>query len=287
MTNGRLGTVRSSSLRLAVLVVIALLGAAIAVERSRTDCFPATMSQYVNTPVRPALTVGFGAIGLCLILVRQPDIAGQRVMSAIGALAIVLAATPARARDEGCTSIPIPELATINTTGAQTACALLMGAVLVGVVLAEGEERGMLARRSAAVGVVCLAPSVLVTSVVRSAYPGRSEEWITQVHNAAALALFLLLLAAVRHSAQAATGLYRAGYRACGTALMLLYVATVVASFTADQLLAGGWRHPVLVAEFIGFTIVCVFWSIQTAEVEGSRPANRDRRVRPSLQCRT
>src|SRR6266699_1799974 len=94
-------------LRLAMIGIVAVLGAAVLIEhfKVRGECFQTSISAYYYTPARAIFVGALIAIGVCMICLRGSTAAENRLLNFAGMFAPVVALVPTP-HQGGCSSLP-------------------------------------------------------------------------------------------------------------------------------------------------------------------------------------
>ena len=283
-------------LRLALAGLVVLLFSSLIIEWQAVGraCVQTTISAYWHTPVRGVFVGVLVTMGICLIVLKGNNKAEDVLLNLAGILAPGVAFIPA-AQSGTCSSAPTvagdegPAIA--NNMQALFVLGVLAVAVAIAIAVRESGSLRRLHRwdqLGIAIGLGATGGGALWFYVSRSTF-------IAHGHNAAAIAMFLALVAVVwvnardvketveRHPPLAKV---RASYVTAYRIIAVAMLATLALAVVGHLL---GWEYALLVVEILLITFFGIFWIIQTRElwnqglrdspssVDGSswRPENR------------
>jgi len=267
MSSAERRAVRSTyrSLRLGVVLLLVLLVTAVAVEASRAGCWLDSLSAYYWTGAHDAVVGALCAVGTLLVVYTGTDDLEDALLDVAGFLALVVALTPTEP-GSGCpgdvadvpaaladarTSLTALVVAGLLATGARTFVAVRSG----------GSAAATLARAAGALVVLAVAVT-LVTA---------PDLLLREAHDAAAVLLFVAVVAVVVRNAFAARSVssrWALAYAVLGATMLLTLSAVVALNATI-----GGWGHAVLVVEALLVALFAAFWVLQTVEHWGAEVA--------------
>lgn len=252
------------SLRLSLVALVVLLGAAVALEAVAARCWQTSVSAYYWTGAHDPLVGALCAIGVVLLVYRSSSDLENTALDLAGALALVVALTPT-SQEPTCGGATAPDLPVDVLPGVQTG----IGALLVAGTLATAVR--LLVRRRSALTVVERVVRV-VTGVLLAALGALflldADRFATTAHDLAAVGLFLATAAVVLlrgFAARAASARWAHAYSALGVTLLLALAAVVALRATVPT-----WRHAVLAAEAALVVLFAAFWLLQTVELWGT-----------------
>lgn len=285
-------TVRQTyyGLRLAMVVLAAMLYVAIALLYFQASCSQSSISAYYYTPVRPVFIAALGAIGVGLIIYRGNTRLENQLLDIAGFAALIVAFVP--------TGVPTPtpgtscntreellnqdiagtigadltqkielaytaKLADSITTAVANNVVALFAAGLLAIVLSRFLKPRFVAAdqlltpdrwRSISVSLLLLVAGTAFYFVDR-------EQFLSIAHGGAAIIFFLLILSVmVLNGLGARTPTYQRLYMGTAAATVLLMIVVFLLRNLFDVIF---WLETVGIA---GFT---AFWVVQTNELGG------------------
>lgn len=275
-TDPALGAVKTYRyLRLALAALVVLLFAAVVIEWLATgpDCLQPSISAYYYTPVRAVFVGVLVTMGVCLVALKGSTEPEDVLLNFAGMLAPGVAFVPTPGVGE-CRSVPV-DPGDVGANVANNMQALFVtGLVVAVVVLAMARvdaPRGVLGRWDR-IGIAVTA-LVLGAGVVWF-YVDR-ESFLDRAHAAAAVPMFLALVAVVWLNARHVQEAVRQGvmppqesryvpvYRGIAVGMLVALAATVVISFATSSTSLVFWVEVVLI------TLFAAFWVVQTVELWG------------------
>ncbi|MFC8191615.1 hypothetical protein ACFUMH_08125 [Cellulomonas sp. NPDC057328] len=252
------------SLRLALVALVVLLGAAVALEAVAARCWQTSVSAYYWTGAHDPLVGALCAIGVVLLVYRSSSDLENTALDLAGALALVVALTPT-GQEPTCAAATAPEVPVDVVPGVQTGIgALLVAGTLAAAVRLVVRRRSALTRLDRVVRVVT---GVLLAGL-GALFLLDADRFATTAHDLAAVGLFLATAAVVllrAFRARAVSARWAGAYSAVGVALVLALATVVALRATVPT-----WRHAVLVTEAALVVLFAVFWVLQTIELWGT-----------------
>ncbi|WP_433158898.1 hypothetical protein [Kribbella sp. CA-247076] len=263
-------------LRMAMVAMVVLLGAALVIEWSKTNprCLQTSISAYYYTPVQAIFVGALIAIGVCMVVLKGNSEREDILLNVAGILAPVVALVPTPGQG-ACRSVPV----TVGDTAANIAnnlLALFVVGVPCLVVTAVFVLRARWSRADRN-------PMYLLGFAVALALFGGGVAWFFadrdgftgNAHYAAAVVMFVCIVAVVLLNAQQ----FRRKQRPAGASnryFVLAVAMTVVPLLMVAWKALFGWEHAVLWIEGVLISLFAIFWILQTQELwnEGLR-ANR------------
>ncbi len=266
------------TLRISMVLLVALLGVAVLHERFATaaDCWQTSLSAYWYTPARPVLVGVLVAIGICLVSLKASSELEDGLLNVAGLLAPLVAFVPVPRQDISSGSCPSRTVDVAETLAAidNTVTAYLVIGVVAWLLAAAIAWR---ARQQARVSTLArlirlgVTAALLLVGIVWFA-AGR-DSFVQYAHYAAAVPMFIAFVAVVLWSARR-FGLSPAGAtRADGSPrytnryLVLASAMVLGAGGLGLVGLLTGWDHVVLAVEAWLITLFAVFWVLQTVEL--------------------
>lgn len=261
-------------LRLALVVLVVLLAAAVLIEWWHTGrtCFQTSISAYYYTPARPVLVGVLVGAGVCLVALKGADEREDVLLNVAGMLAPVVAFVPTP--DIGtCSSVVVPSTDTTASVENNVEALFVAGALAVLLtVLAVLQDP--VHRRSHVWGTVA---SVLILlggigwfTLDRGGFRGSA-------HYTAAAGLFVLIVVVVWLNARGRASRRRPGSRrgpALGLRTSYAVVAAVMVLAPVGMYLYSRrhpWEHLLLGVETVLIVSFAVFWLLQTRELGEDR----------------
>ena len=259
-------------LRIGMLLAVVLLGASIAIERAKVDCWQTSISAYYYTPVRAIFVGGMIAVGFSLIVIKGRTQWEDIALNVAGMLAPVVAVAPTT--DVGaCWSVQPSPLPVMNGSPAHWVVTnvdnnfealLITGALGLGIaaVLAIVLNRGPRAAVARVRTGTVLSLAVTTLALVVGWWLLKSwDAFYTRAHGLAAVLMFVFLIGAVvskalEHREESTT--YFPIYSAVG---LLMAIGGIVIAW-----LRIGNDHTVLILEAYEIVLFAVFWLVQTVE---------------------
>ncbi|NIK58827.1 hypothetical protein [Kribbella shirazensis] len=265
-------------LRMAMVAMIVLLGAALVIEWSKTDphCLQTSISAYYYTPVRAIFVGALITIGVCMVVLKGNTEPEDILLNVAGILApaVALVPTPGQGR---CHSVPVAlGDAAANVSNNMLAvfvvglpCLLLAAVFIV-------RDRIVRPAGWTPMYVLGLAVATLIFGGGLGWFLVDRSGFIRRAHYAAAIVMFACIVAVVLLNAQQFRRKQRehAAPRSPANRYSVIAVAMVVvpvAMFGWKQL--AGWDHAVLWIEGVLILLFAAFWISQTQELwnEGLR----------------
>lgn len=262
-------------LRMAMVAMIVLLGAAVVIEWSKTDphCLQTSISAYYYTPVRAIFVGALITIGVCMVVLKGNTETEDILLNVAGILApgVALVPTPGQGH---CHSVPVVlGDATANVTNNMLAlfvvgvpCLLLTAFFIV-------RDRIRDPAGWTPVYVLGLSVAVLIFGGGLAWFLIDRTGFIGHAHYAAAIVMFACIVVVVLVNAEQ---LRRK--RGVPRALANRYSVIAVAMVAVPLLMYAwsklfGWAHAVLGVEASLIVLFAAFWISQTAELwnEGLR----------------
>ncbi|QCB93478.1 hypothetical protein [Cellulomonas shaoxiangyii] len=252
------------SLRLGLVALVVLLGAAVTLEAVAAGCWQTSVSAYYWTGAHDALVGGLCAIGAVLLAYRDTSELENTALDVAGALALVVALTPT-SQEPTCGGAGVPVAALDVVPGVRTGIgALIVAGVLAAVVRLAVRPR---VSRTRLENVVRVAAGVLLAGL-GSLFLLDAERFATTAHDLAAVGLFLATAAVVLlrgFAARAVSARWGYAYSALGVTLVLALATVVALRATVPT-----WRHAVLVTEAALIALFAAFWVLRTIELWGA-----------------
>ncbi len=269
-------------LRMAMVAMVVLLGAALVIEWSKTDprCLQTSISAYYYTPVQAIFVGALIAIGLCMVVLKGNTEREDILLNVAGMLAPAVALVPTPGQG-ACRSVPIVQGDTAANIANNMLALFVVGAPCL-LVTAAFVLRSWLSRADRN-------PMYLVGLGVALAIFGGGIVWFfvdrdgftENAHYAAALVMFLCIVAVVLLNAKQFRRKEEPGdarrvpaNRYSVIALGMVVVPLVLFAWKA----VFGWAHAVLWIEGVLITLFAIFWIIQTQELwnEGLRDGGQE-----------
>ncbi|MFI7062278.1 hypothetical protein ACIBL3_14940 [Kribbella sp. NPDC050124] len=269
-------------LRMAMVAMVVLLGAALVIEWSKTDprCLQTSISAYYYTPVQAIFVGALIAIGVCMVVLKGNTEREDILLNVAGILAPVVALVPTPGPGS-CRSVPMV-LGDTDANIANNMGALFVVGVPCLVVTAVFVLRARWSRADRN-------PMYLVGFAVALALFGGGVAWffadrdgfIDNAHYAAAVVMFLcIILVVLLNAEQFRRKEHPAHAKAPAanryTALAIAMVVVPLAMLAWKWLF--GWEHAVLWIEGALITLFATFWIVQTQELwdEGLRAGGQE-----------
>ena len=263
-------------LRLAMVGVVLVLGAAVVVERVkvRPGCFQTSISAYYHTPVHAVFIGALVTLGVCLISLRGSTDREDLLLNIAGLLAPIVAFVPTRHYSMSCVSVhpPIGHMSAgvaNNVVALQIVSAVAL--VIVGGVLVFSEAT-LTARIGGVVGALLWVATLVWFVAFRAGFLGHA-------HIVAAVGLFGCIIGAAFDNAFDTD---RHGWQPLYISLAVLMAAAVLIPLIVD--LATNWQYWMIVTEALVLALFMVFWLAQTVELwdDGIRLDGKRQPIRPT-----
>lgn len=248
-------------LRIAMVALVIGLGAAVAYEvLDAGDCVKTSISAYYYTPVRPFFVSALLAIGVCLVCLQGSSPLEDALLNLAGMLAPVVALVPTPVAGPCPGDHPSPAGGSSPDVANNVTALLVVGlvAIVVTVGLAIGQREG-------AQVWVGIAGAVLLWLGAWAAFTFAREAFEDSAHYAAAIGMFLAIVAVVSlnalHYRTEHGGGYGNRYAVIAVSMVTSVVVVLVWKWTA------GYAHWVLAIEAALIGLFAVFWLTQTVEL--------------------
>ena len=246
-------------LRGGMVVMVVMLGGALAVERWHATCWQTSISAYYFTTAHTVFLGALYAIGAMLIVYQGTGDTENTLLNLAGVLTFVIATVP--------TTRPVLLCGTGDPVASTVWPAVLFNIWTVAVVLALSRVASwLLFRRSSrprdTVGqaAVWLQRVVLGIGVVVLA---SAPDWFRD--NAHGIAATLMFAAIVLTVLNTTFGVHTPAYRRVYQVISIIMGVTLVATVAVHQML-DTFNHTVLVVELALIAEFAVYWVVQTIE---------------------
>jgi hypothetical protein len=269
-------------LRMAMIAMVVLLGAALVIEWSKTDprCLQTSISAYYYTPVQAIFVGALIAIGVCMVVLKGNTEREDILLNVAGILAPAVALVPTPGPGT-CRSVPM----VLGDTAANIAnnmlalfvvgapCLLVAGVFVLRAWLSRADRNPMYLL-GLAVALAIFGGGIVWFFVDRAGFTDNA-------HYAAAVVMFVCIIAVVllnakqfRRKEEPADGRRVPANRYSVIALAMVVVPVVLLAWKA----LFGWAHAVLWIEGALITLFAIFWIIQTQELwnEGLRDGGQE-----------
>jgi hypothetical protein len=255
-------------LRLAMVGIVLALATAVVIEviKAHGHCVKTSISAYYYSPVRALFVAALVGIGICMICLRGSSQLEDVLLNLAGMFAPIVALVPTP-KAGGCPVVAHPA-AGVGAAVANNVAAFLVaggGALLVAGALAAGRDGGWMPLIGWLAGVALWSIALLVFLLAR-------RPFVHDAHYAAALSMFLCLIAVTVDNARGCRG--HRGLRAARNPYVLIAAAMVAAAVAAVVAAALGWQYWVIATEIALISLFAAFWITQTVDLwrPGLRP---------------
>jgi hypothetical protein len=250
-------------LRLAIFVMVVVLGASVAIERSRAVCFQGSISAYYFTPAHAAFVGALVAIGVCLIAIKGRSDWEDMLLNVAGMLAPIVAFVPTSPADRMCTrkafvSPDTNAFVSNNILALAIGGVIALGAAALIASLTGGSRPGR-PGRSALVGIVIVGVLILAGLIW---YSADETSFRANAHSVAAIAMFVAIGFVVAINWLHARAGYRLIYGIITVAMVVGAVGVLFGRYVVDR----DWEHAVFWLEVLEIAPFAVFWLAQTVE---------------------
>jgi hypothetical protein len=265
-------------LRMAMVAMIALLGAALVIEWSKTDpsCLQNSISAYYYTPVRAIFVGSLITIGVCMVVLKGNTEPEDILLNVAGLLAPAVALVPTPGRGT-CHSVPVDVGdAAANVANNMLALFVIGAPCLVLTAIFVIRDRIAHPDRWTPMYVLGLGVSALIFGGGIVWFFADRSGFIANAHYAAAIVMFVCIVAVVLLNAEQFRRKQRkhAVPHSPANRYSVIALAMVVAPFAMLGWRAlFGWEHAVLWIEGVLILLFAAFWLSQTQELwnEGIR----------------
>lgn len=255
------------SIRLAIVLLVVLLAAALVAQALAAGCWQTSISAYYWTAVHSVFVAVLCGVGVCLLVYKGSSPVEDALLDFSGFLAFVVALVPTgRERICGGPSLPPEYLAADGVRNNLLALVVAgVAAQVTYVVLvrrrAVTPEPSRAAAWVRALGWLVIAVGVLV-------FFTEPERLLTSGHNVAAPTMFLGVIGVVVLNArQAGRARERRAYARTYGVIATAMLATLAAIGLLRFVVAPGWDHAVVVVEALLIAEFAAFWVVQTVEL--------------------
>ena len=248
-------------LRITMAVMVALLFVSVFIEVDAVGCWRTSISAYYYTPVRAIFVGTLIAIGAMLIVIKGRTSLEDTLLNLAGLLAPIVAIVPT-SQNATCPSpldaTPVgQDFSPLTLANIDNNLTAMVIAGAIGLFLTLGL---MLWKRQNTttgqwVGLVVMA---IAYFVVVGLYYGNEDGFVSNAHGAAAIVLFLFLIAAILAHVAQRWGDENNPFLPWYLAIAALMVLGVVVGVIAD------WRHKILHIEMWELGLFAVYWALQT-----------------------
>jgi hypothetical protein len=262
-------------LRMAMVAMIVLLGAAVVIEWSKTDphCLQTSISAYYYTPVRAIFVGGLITIGVCMVVLKGNTETEDILLNVAGILAPAVALVPTPGQGQ-CHSVPVVlGDAAANVSNNMLALFVVGVPCLVLTAVFIVRDRVREPAGWTPLYVVGLGVAVLIFGGGLVWFLADRSGFIGHAHYAAAIVMFACIVVVVLANAEQLRrkhGVPRS--RANRYSVIAIAMVAVPLLMIAWAKLFG-WDHAVLGIEAALIVLFAAFWISQTAELwnEGLR----------------
>ncbi|MCD2187878.1 hypothetical protein [Actinomycetospora soli] len=248
-------------LRLAMPVLVLLLGIAVVTRGVETGCWQPSISASYYSPLRSLFVAVLCAIGTCLIVYRARDPRENGLLNVSGFVAFIVAFEPTEIGANPCDATNLPTDLEIAVATRVDVIALL-GAGAVAVVAASLLALWVGRTSASLLGALGLAVPIVVVALVVAIDFTFFQAW---GHLAAAFVLFGAIVVVVALKALDKTNSPWA--RSC-------YAGLVVGMAIGALLIFGSFETAVFWAEAVLIGLFAVYWIVQTIDLERRRRAS-------------
>ncbi|RLV50409.1 hypothetical protein D9V37_05005 [Nocardioides mangrovicus] len=257
MTTTRAPTVTYRYLRVALVVLPVLLGAAVVLETVRSGCVLDSISAYVYTPAQHVFVGALVAIGVCLVVIKGTGSAEDVLLNLAGMMAPLVALVPTPYVQQ-CGLVE-PSRAAVRAEVANGFWSLVVAALAVAAAAVVVAARTRTPTptpvfrlgRAVGVGVAVLAVVVFLAD---------RDRFDRTAHYAAALVLFGCIIAVALIKSHTSRHRRVNGYSTIAALMLLTLPAGLVAGLVAH------WSRTVLGVEVALIALFVAFWLLETKE---------------------
>lgn len=262
-------------LRMAMVAMIVLLGAAVVIEWSKTDphCLQTSISAYYYTPVRAIFVGALITIGVCMVVLKGNTETEDILLNVAGILApgVALVPTPGQGR---CHSVPV----VLGDAGANVSnnmlalfvvgvpCLLLAAFFIVRDRVRQPDGWTPMYVLGLAVAVLIFGGGLAWFLLDRSGFIGHA-------HYAAAIVMFACIVVVVLVNAEQYRHKHADPHSPANRYSVIAVAMVVVPLLMVAWKKVFGWDHAVLGIEASLIVLFAAFWISQTEELwnEGLR----------------
>lgn len=268
-------------LRVAMPVLVAVLGASVIFQIAAFDCWPGSISAYYYTASRAAFVSCLCAIGTCLIVYRGNTDPEDVTLNVSGFLAFVVAFVPTTV-DTTCRASNVPSREELAAAVQNNVAAVLVGGAAT-VVIAWLVRRGTVAPRRGPLATGTLIGTTVALAAGAAVFLVADDLVLSRGHYTAAIAMFVGIGLVVAMNtrpyterdpeAASPTVRYDRAYKVVLGAMIASGAVITGTGLALGKDSAGHWvwgewifwLEAVLIVEF------AVFWGIQTWELRNVR----------------
>ncbi|MGW7683097.1 hypothetical protein ACWGID_20350 [Kribbella sp. NPDC054772] len=259
-------------LRMAMVAMIVLLGAALVIEWSKTDphCLQTSISAYYYTPVRAIFVGGLITIGVCMVVLKGNTETEDILLNVAGILALVVALVPTPGQG-ACRSVPVAlGDAAPNVSNNMLAVFVVGVPCLLLTAFFVARDRMRQPAGWTPMYVLGLGIAVLIFVGGLVWFLADRSGFIGNAHYASAIVMFVCIVAVVLLNAEQ----YRRKQRKHAvphspanrySVIAVAMVAVPLFMFVWKK--AFGWDHAVLWIEGTLIVLFAAFWISQTQEL--------------------
>lgn len=252
-------------LRLATIVVVLMLGAAVVAQRLQSSCWQSSISAYYFTAAHSVFVASLCAVGACLIVYHGNSDTEDVVLNYSGFLAFIVAMVPTD-RELVCGPIGLPAAYDVSPGVRNNVWAVLIAGVVaeaLRLALLRGTGRpapSRWARLATVLGWLVIGAGFL-------AFLGASQAFEQYGHTTAAVVMFVGIIAIVLINAWSARAAdqpsaYVGTYQGIA-AVMAVTIGVII----VIRMAIPAWRHLVIVVEVVLILAFVAFWLVQTKEL--------------------
>lgn len=255
------------SIRLAFVLLVVLLAAAVLAQAVDAGCWETSISAYYWTAAHGVVVGMLCGVGVCLLVYKGSSPVEDAVLDVSGFLAFVVAMVPTdRGTTCGGPGLP-PEYLAADGVRNNLLAVLVAGAVaqVVHLVLVR---RGVLTHEPSRSAAWVRAIGWLVVVVGAVVFVTDPDRLLDAGHDVAALVMFAgVVLVAWLNARQAREARERAAYVTAYRVIGWAIGATLVVIGGLRWFVAPDWEHAVLVLEALLVVEFAAFWVVQTVEL--------------------
>ena len=252
-------------LRLATIVVVLMLGAAVVAQRLQSPCWQSSISAYYFTAAHSIFVASLCAIGACLIVYHGSSDTEDVILNYAGFLSFIVAMVPTD-REAVCGPVGVAEGFDVLPGVRNNVWAVLVAGVvaeIVRVALLRGAGRPAPSRWARLATVL----GWLIIGVGFIAFLAAPTAFANYGHTTAAVAMFIGIISVVLINAWSARAADQPSAYVHTYQTIAAVMTATIAVIIAIRMAIPAWRHIIIVVEVVLILAFAAFWLVQTKEL--------------------
>lgn len=255
-------------LRLAMIVIVVVLGIAVLLQRLEAGCWQTSISAYYFTAAHGVFIAALCAIGAALIVYKGSSDTEDTVLNFSGFLAFIVATVPTT-RETICGGPSFPTAYNVSPGVGNNVAAVLVTGVIAEAVRRGLDYKGKPEHSLSRPALVSLVIGWIIIAAGTAAFVWNRKQFEAHGHTVAAVTMFAGIVLVILINARSAQGRGNAArfVQLYGLVAIIMGLALVV--IVAITWVVPDWQHLVIYVEVVLIAAFASFWGIQTKELWG------------------